>query len=277
MNRGTHEQRTAVIVGSSSSIGTYIAERLVSEGWRVVGTARFPNASLGDYPVFRCDLSDASSIQDAANEIVATFDSWDLLLTCAGTMEPIGSLLDSDEEEWSENLQVNALGPLHLLRLLWPNRTRVREPNVAFLAGGGTNGTFSNYSAYCISKILLIKACELLDDEEQLGNFFVLGPGYFKSPIHEQTLQAGLRAGKNLTKTLEFLRGEGTNPAEILQSLFWCMDAGRESVGGRNVSTVHDPWREGGIDLKASLESDPEAFKLRRKGHGASKAGGGVL
>jgi len=43
---------------------------------------------------------------------------------------------------------------------------------------------------------------------------------------------------------------------------------GRELVGGRNFSIVHDAWHHGGQALLARLQADPHHFKLRRHGNG---------
>ena len=51
------------------------------------------------------------------------------------------------------------------------------------MAGGGTNNPFTNYSAYCVSKIALIKMCELIDDEYKNLNVFIIGPGLLKPKL----------------------------------------------------------------------------------------------
>jgi len=35
-------------------------------------------------------------------------------------------------------------------------------------------------------------------------------------------------------------------------------------VSGRNISVVHDPWKDGGEELKQQLKDDENMFKLRR-------------
>ena len=134
------------------------------------------------------------------------------------------------------------------------------------LAGGGTNNPFRNYSAYCVSKIALIKMCELIDDEERDANVFVIGPGYTNTRIHEETLRAGpSAAGDGYYKTLALLKTRGTAIDEVYEHMQWCMRQGRTVAGGRNFSTVHDAWRDGGAALAENLRGDPDAFRLRRR------------
>jgi NAD(P)-dependent dehydrogenase (short-subunit alcohol dehydrogenase family) len=137
------------------------------------------------------------------------------------------------------------------------------------LAGGGTNNPMTNYSAYCAAKIALIKMCELIDDEEAGINAFIIGPGFVRTRIHEETLRAGAAAGAGLDKTRAFLATPGSSHDHIYSHMTWCIAQGRAVAGGRNFSTVHDPWRGGGAALAADLKLDPDAFRLRRRPTGA--------
>jgi NAD(P)-dependent dehydrogenase (short-subunit alcohol dehydrogenase family) len=85
-------------------------------------------------------------------------------------------------------------------------------PSVVFFSGAGTNGPAPSYSAYCASKILLIKMCELLDSETPDASFFIIGPGMVRTKIHEQTLRS-LDRSRVTTKVVDFLAspGLGTN------------------------------------------------------------------
>jgi hypothetical protein len=106
---------------------------------------------------------------------------------------------------------------------------------------------------------------ELLDDETPDLNVFVIGPGYVRTKIHDETLRNAERAGRNLEKTLDFLKGEGTSYDDIYCCIEWCCRQGRPVAGGRNFSVVHDPWREGGDALAAALAKDVDLYKLRRR------------
>jgi NAD(P)-dependent dehydrogenase (short-subunit alcohol dehydrogenase family) len=182
-------------------------------------------------------------------------------------MEPIGPFLDVDSEAWQDAICANALAPCRLVQSLYPLRRPGQISSVAFFAGGGTNNPFRNYSAYCLSKILLIKMCELLDDEVPDLKTFILGPGYVRTKIHEETMRASGKAGFNLDKTRKFLQTDGTTMDDIYACLEWCVAQDRSVISGRNISVVHDPWRNGGKSLAAMLAADPNRYKLRRAGN----------
>lgn len=269
---------SVLIVGISADIGRELALRYLRDGARVIGTYRNPDqlGTLAEDPrvtLLHCDLGDAASVAAAAGRIVALDPGWDLFVGIAGTMEPIGPFLSADLDAWERNLRINCFSQLRLLQAAWPVRRPGGQAHVMFSAGGGTNNPFTNYSAYCLSKILLIKMCELLDDEVPDINAFIIGPGFVQTKIHRETLAAGSRAGQGLDRTQAFLQGEGTSFDDIHAHIAWCMAAGRDLAGGRNFSTVHDPWREGGQALRDALREDADMFRLRRAGN--RKAGGG--
>ncbi len=180
-------------------------------------------------------------------------------------MEPIGPFFEIDFDQWQRSITINALGQLRVLHGLYPLRRRNGNNGAMFFAGGGTNNPFTNYSAYTASKIFLIKMAELLDDEASDLNIFVVGPGFVRTRIHDETLRAADRAGHNLKRTQDFLKTEGTGFDTIFDCIEWCFSQNREITGGRNFSTVHDPWRDAGADFVADLAMDRDLCKLRRR------------
>jgi len=121
-----------------------------------------------------------------------------------------------------------------------------------------------NYSAYTISKIALIKMCELLDAEIPDTNFVILGPGWVKTKIHQATLDAGgQKAGANYQKTITKLAGDECTPMDkVVACCDWLLGAERKAVSGRNFSLVFDKW--GSAALTEELLKDPNMYKLRR-------------
>lgn len=262
-------QPTAFVLAASADIGLGLSERLIEDGWRVVGTGRRSDRleALQGRPEFEylpCDLNERSSIDALVGAYGKLDRPWDLFVSAAGTMEPIGPFFALDFDRWEESVTVNATAQLRVLHGIWPQRRQDAIVDAMFMAGGGTNNPFTNYSAYCVSKIALIKMCELLDDEELDLNVFIIGPGFVNTRIHQETLRAGAAAGLGEAKTREFMRIPGTSLDDIYAHMRWCMAQGRETCGGRNFSTVHDSWRNGGAALGNRLRSHPDAFRLRR-------------
>jgi len=130
----------------------------------------------------------------------------------------------------------------------------------------GIRNATVNYSAYTISKVALIKMCELLDAEIQDSRFTIVGPGWVKTKIHESTIKAGIKAGDNLNRTIDkFDRDEFTPLQDVLDCCDWLIQSPRELISGRNFSVVFDMW--GTDELSDKLVEEPDMYKLRRHGN----------
>jgi NAD(P)-dependent dehydrogenase (short-subunit alcohol dehydrogenase family) len=262
----------AVILGLGSDIGRELAKRYSANNWKVWGTHRDSTDSvqlpLGVSAVY-CDLTSTANIAAAVEAFRSENLCWDLLIVAVGTEEPIGQFWDCDEEEWDRGIEINALAPLRFVRRLYPLRNQSAPPSVAFFSGSGTNNAASAYSAYCASKIMLIKMCELLDAESPDTSFFIIGPGIVRTKIHEQTLREPARSGLNYRKVVEFLQSSnpGTSHDDIYACLNWCLSSGKAVVGGRNIALAHDTWKLSGSTLARQLRENADFYKLRRFGN----------
>ena len=267
-------QPTVFIAAIASDIGRELALLYRARGCAVVGTYR-SEANLGvlrddkEIVLLQCDVADSKSVQKVAEAIGGLDRPWDLFVGAVGQLDPIGPFFDCDISSWNDSVVANSLGQMSLLHAIHPFRGRGVSPTkVAFLVGGGINGPFRNYSAYCLGKVMLVKFCELLDDEYPDIHAIAIGTGWVNTKIHQQTLDAGESSGDNFRRTYEFVNSGklGTTIPDILACMDWCFDAGKAATSGRNFSVVHDGWRAEGGKLASTLASDPDMFKLRRKG-----------
>ena len=87
----------------------------------------------------------------------------DYIIFCNGDLDPIGKFKDINFDKWETSLNINYLSSLKILNLLLKKNRSNKNRGVLFFAGGGTNNAVSYYSAYTLSKILLIKFVELFD------------------------------------------------------------------------------------------------------------------
>jgi len=262
--------KNIIILGVSADIGRNICELFHRDGFNIIGTYRndFPEydhlSKLDRVQLIRCDLTNPQDL-DIFIEIVHSKNfKWNTLFSSVGSSEPIGRFFDLNFDDWEASIQINMISQLRVLHALYPFKENSGISNVVLLAGGGTNNPFRCYSAYCISKIGLIKMCELIDDEYEDINICILGPGFVKTKTHYETLRAGSRAESNYERVNAFLNSSdtGTSFEKIYNCMTWAIEAGRQVVGGRNFSVVYDRWGTSGI--QEELLSDPNMYKLRR-------------
>lgn len=267
-------EKNIFILGITSDIGVSLAKSYLEDGHRVFGTYR--NKEAGEKLVaetgmalFHCDIAEPKSIEKSMQHYTRLSVPWDIFISAVGTTEPLGKFFSCDFDTWDQSVRTNCNDQLRVLHFLYPFRRKGSVSHVAFFAGGGTNNAFPNFSAYCASKIMLIKMCELLDDENEDLNVFIVGPGWVRTKIHNQVLNHPEGAGKSYQKVKKFLdSGEsGTSNESIYDCINWCIEQGKEVAGGRNFSVVHDPWIEEGQGLVTRLRENPDKFKLRRNGN----------
>jgi NAD(P)-dependent dehydrogenase (short-subunit alcohol dehydrogenase family) len=259
-----------IILGVSADIGSNICKLFHGDGFDVIGTyrndfdARSELEGLENVRLIQCDLTQSLDVQRLTDFVRSQEFKWTHLFSSVGTSEPIGRFFDLDFDDWEKSVTINMTSQLRAVHSLYPLRDSSRQANIALLAGGGTNNPFRCYSSYAVAKIGLIKMCELIDDETEDLNIFIVGPGFVKTKTHFETLRAGEKAESNFGRVKEFMdsNDKGTSFEDIYKCLQWGAAMGREVAGGRNFSVVHDKW--GTERLESELKQDNDMYKLRR-------------
>lgn len=250
----------SVIISISSDIGQALAHHFRAKKHKVIGTYRTHSPDLETLAdqLIHCDLNDPRSLDSAVSQLK---NPWDQLILAPGTLEPIGPFESLDFAAWRAGIETNLLAPLQIVHALLPFRKQ--GARVLFFAGAGTGGPAPCYSCYALSKIGLIKMCEQLASEIPDCTFSIIGPGWVRTKIHEETLQAKEMAGANYERTLEQLEHGNLVPMErVVECCEWVLNEEAAAVNGRNFSLVHDNWKNPGF--RDILLSDPNLYKLRR-------------
>jgi len=264
-----------IIISASSDIGTALAESWLSSGHHVSGTYRTHSSAIvklesSGMNAISCDLSEGTSITDACAQLSENPEPWDVLVLAPGLQDPIGLFAETSFDEWEQSVIVNFTAQLRIVRTLLDRRNVDSQngPLVLFFAGGGTNNATTRYSAYTISKIALIKMCELLDAEIPDTRFTIIGPGWVGTKIHQSTIEAGDDSGDNYQRTIDKLASDELVPmSSVIECCDWVIGSTRSIVSGRNISLVSDKW--GTPQLDNLLKNDLDMYKLRRTGNSA--------
>lgn len=148
-------RRIAVITGGSRGIGHAIATRLVDEGWKVLSVSRSPNTDQAPHFLVERlfhDLSTEAGINAAVSDILSRTDKLDLLVNNAGSIGDHGSLASGDFSEFSSSVQLMAIAPLMLARILRPALDR--GVGAAIINVGSVYGEIADpdVAAYCLAK-----------------------------------------------------------------------------------------------------------------------------
>ncbi|AHH16297.1 SDR family oxidoreductase [Nocardia nova] len=112
--------RTALVTGASSGIGRAVAELLVAQGFRVIGTSRKPeamgeSARVAGVEYRALDLCDPGAIEAFAGDLGAV----DVLVNNAGESQS-GPFEELPSEAIERLFQLNVFGPVRLSQLVLP-------------------------------------------------------------------------------------------------------------------------------------------------------------
>jgi len=186
--------QVAVVTGGASGIGYGIAERLAIEGARLslwdrdgAGIARVAGELEGAHQLV-LDITDAASVQRAADETRAALGRIDILIASAGITGPNAPSWDYRIEDWDRVIAVNLNGVYYSCRAVVPHMLRSghgRIVNIASIAGKEGN---PNAAAYSASKAGVIGLTKSLGKELAGTNIRVncVAPAAVRTPLFAQ-------------------------------------------------------------------------------------------
>lgn len=195
--------RIAVITGGGSGLGAACARKLAQEGadiWLLDLNIESANAvakqirdSGGSTQALQIDVADASAVNDAANQIKASAGTPSFLVTAAGIIESISTMLDADLDAHDRLWAINYGGTLNACRSFG---RLMRDKNDGAIV---TIGSINSYAAlplpaYCPSKTAILRMVEMLSVE--LGRHGVRVNGVAPTYVLTPALQAKVDAGE---------------------------------------------------------------------------------
>ncbi|MFT0531789.1 SDR family NAD(P)-dependent oxidoreductase [Castellaniella hirudinis] len=137
--------KIALVTGASAGFGAAISQRLVDNGFIVVGAARRRarleslQARLGEnFHPLAMDVTDAESVEQGCAWVAQTFESIDLLVNNAGLALGVAPAQQADMADWERMVATNILGLSRLVHTVLPGmvaRNRGHIINIGSTAG----------------------------------------------------------------------------------------------------------------------------------------------
>ena len=106
------KERTALITGANSGIGLALTQKLINEGYHVIGTSRsgkIDDFSHQNLTVLPLDITCNTSIGQLASRLDKENHSIDLLVNNSGTAAGVYSIVP-ERESFDENIAINLTG-----------------------------------------------------------------------------------------------------------------------------------------------------------------------
>lgn len=125
--------RTALVTGTGSQagFGRGIALKLAEEGCNVIcadidlpgaqktaGEVRMPGVRSS---ALRMDITDKADVDTAVTKALAEFGNIDILVNCAGRASGIHPFVESTQEMWDTDININLRGTMNVTQALLPH------------------------------------------------------------------------------------------------------------------------------------------------------------
>jgi NAD(P)-dependent dehydrogenase (short-subunit alcohol dehydrogenase family) len=190
--------KNAVITGAASGIGQAACRRMLAAGWTVFGldNARGRlDAVAGEFAAYQdrfrtviCDVADAARVTAAFQEIAATSNTLNALITCAGVLRT-ALMEDMPIEDFDLVLNVNTRGTFlcaqKALPLLRAGATPDAPSRIVLLSSVAALRPKIVSGAYAASKAAVSQLCRVMAAEWAPSGVLVnaLAPGTVDTPM----------------------------------------------------------------------------------------------
>ena len=251
-----------ILISGSSDIGQALSKKFSKQN-QIISTynSSTPKFSKNNIKFLKLDIKNLNEIDKFSKNSI--LNNWENLIILPATQLPIGLANEVIPEDWIESININFTNQIYLLLKLLPKRSMKKIKRVILWSGTGSNNAPKYYSAYTVSKIALTKITEIFDTELNDCIFSVIGPGWVKTKIHNETLKNKLYSRENYFNTKYHLKHNIFNSIKsVTDCVLAIMRLPKESIGGRNISVQFDDWRN--KEFNNFLKSDTNIYKLRR-------------
>jgi 3-hydroxybutyrate dehydrogenase len=180
------DERVVVVTGAASGIGRAIAERLVSEGARVLAVDLAPDASGPGEP-FAADLATREGNRTAIEEARRRFGKLNAVVANAG-LQHVAPVREFPEERWDELVALLLTSPFLLARYAW--QSLAESGDGRFLAVASVHGLVASpfKSAYVSAKhgVLGLVKVLALEGAEAGITACAICPAFVRTPLVER-------------------------------------------------------------------------------------------
>lgn len=270
------KDKVTVVTGAGRGIGRAIALAFAREGAEVVVVSRTLSEveetavqieALGGHALqLQIDVSKSEDVEKMVKLTMQKSGRIDVLVNNAGILGPVGPLVENDVDHWMETIRVNLIGTFLCCKAVLPIMIRQHKGKIINLSGGGAAYPRPRFSAYSASKCAVVGLTSTLAEEVKDFDIQVnaVAPGAVYSRLHEQVLNAGLKAGeKELEGSKRVKETEGTPPEVPAELAVFLASDESDGLTGRLISAVWDDWHKMSKERIEEIMSR-ELYTLRR-------------
>ena len=192
-----------VITGGSRGIGAVTAARLVAEGARVVSLSRKAGEKKPGIDHVACDVTQASSVADAAAKVLAIFGAApDVVINNAGIFQ-MAPLAETKTEMFADVVGTNLFGPFHVINAFLAGMLKRKKGHVISIGSIADQLAFPENGAYSAAKFGLRGLHQVLRAELKGSGVrsTLISPGNVDTSMWDAHLESADAAAKFPART----------------------------------------------------------------------------
>ncbi len=154
----------ALVTGAGGTVGRAISVALASNGINIALVGRNPDSLAvtrkamrdltGAGEIFSCNVADASEVDELKKNVVAKFESIQIIVNCAGIHNDLVPIIESNPNQWANVLSTNLMGPYLTCRAFLPEIVASGWGRVINVSSAASMGPPTNIgAAYQLSKV----------------------------------------------------------------------------------------------------------------------------
>jgi meso-butanediol dehydrogenase / (S,S)-butanediol dehydrogenase / diacetyl reductase len=226
-----------VVTGAASGIGEACVAAFEGRGASVIGWDLNGTSTAG--PV---DVSDASAVKGAADEVREKFGRVDVLVNCAGVITANLPLQDTNPDDFQRNFSVNVLGVVNTSQAVYPLLKGSSHAAVVNVASQAALVCLPSQSAYSASKgaVAALTRASAIDWAAEGIRVNAVCPGFTATPMAMGQMTPELDAAVSRRVPL----GRIFQPSEIAESIVFLASPSASAITGV-VLPVDGGWTAG--------------------------------
>lgn len=215
------ENRLALVTGASSGIGAATARQLDEAGCRLVLSARRADrlealaSELSDAQIVTLDVRDPEAVQSGLSKFPI-----DLLVNNAGLGIGVDKLHEGDPTEWSEMIDTNVKGFLHVYRAVAPAMIERGFGDIVTLGSVAGFQVYPGGNVYCATKHAVHALYEAMrvDAAGSGVRFTNIEPGMVETEFSEIRFRGDKERAKALYDGMDPIR-----PEDVADAIVWAV------------------------------------------------------
>ena len=184
--------KIAIVTGAASGIGKATVELFRAEGATVIGADASEGAEV------RCDAGSEADVKSLIDNVAAEHGGLDIVFANAGISGGFASISEQTEEDWTEILRVNLIGPFLAIKHAAPHLKARGGGSIICTASVAGLRAGAGGAAYSASKAGVIRLVQVAATQLCGANIRVnaICPGLIETGMTRELFERARAAGK---------------------------------------------------------------------------------